>query len=332
MEGSSSAPAERLEMSMDEYTLRYLEKDEFDAYAPKLFALMRANMSHVAPSQNSYGQDYVFWYRTYGGAFQNRMERKIVLAETLFGDLVGFFGYCEDGDTFLMEEIQFAPAWQETRGLFRALYAFVLDSLSCEIAFTEAYAHKSNKRSLGILKLLGLSVIGENEARDCFHLRGDMNALRAWFLRDTISKQGDKMEIRIATKPDMEAVFALRVEVFVDEQGVPPTLELDEEDAHALHVIATENGATVGCARVILSEGEAHIGRLAVKRAHRGEGIGTAICRFIIDYCRQMGNHYIWLNSQSHAVPFYERLGFCPQGEVFMEAGIEHMKMVIADR
>ncbi len=135
------------------------------------------------------------------------------------------------------------------------------------------------------------------------------------------------INIHIATQEEKEAVFALRVEVFVREQKVPPEIELDSEDAHALHIIAQKDGIAVGCARVILSEEDAHIGRLAVKEADRKQGIGAEIVRFIIAHCQSQGYTNIWLNSQLHAVGFYQNLGFCPQGDPFTEAGIEHVKM-----
>ncbi len=136
------------------------------------------------------------------------------------------------------------------------------------------------------------------------------------------------MEIRIAKKEDMEKVFALRCEVFVAEQSVPPEIELDEYDASALHIIAEQCGVAIGCARVIFTENEAHIGRLAVKKSERGRGVGSGLCRFIISHCKEKGIFDIWLNSQLHAYGFYEKLGFKPQGERFFEAGIEHVKMV----
>ncbi len=138
------------------------------------------------------------------------------------------------------------------------------------------------------------------------------------------------LNIRIATHNDIEDVFALRFEVFVGEQKVPREIELDDEDAHAIHIIAEEQGVAVGCARVILSGTEAHIGRLAVKKAYRSKGIGSQICRFIINSCNEQGIQYIWLNSQLRAVPFYEKLGFVSQGNVFVEAGIKHVKMIYA--
>ncbi len=135
------------------------------------------------------------------------------------------------------------------------------------------------------------------------------------------------MEIRIANEKDLSAVFALRIEVFVREQRVPLDVEIDSEDADAVHFIADENGTAVGCARVIISGGEAHIGRLVVKSSHRGQGIGAEICKFVVNYCREQNCTRIWLNSQLHAAGFYEKLGFSPRGESFYEAGIKHIMM-----
>lgn len=140
------------------------------------------------------------------------------------------------------------------------------------------------------------------------------------------------MEIRIAKESDIEKVYALRHEVFVNEQNVPPELELDEEDKHAIHIIAiiaVENGTAVGCARVLFGEDGGHIGRLAVKKSERERGIGKEICLFIIELCRERGYKRVWLNSQLHAVGFYEKLGFSRRGETFFEAGIEHIEMEI---
>ena len=53
------------------------------------------------------------------------------------------------------------------------------------------------------------------------------------------------MEVRIASASDMDKVYALRNEVFVIEQNVPPEIEIDEEDKHATHIIAEENGEVV---------------------------------------------------------------------------------------
>ncbi len=135
------------------------------------------------------------------------------------------------------------------------------------------------------------------------------------------------MDIRIATDADMAKVFGLRFLVFVDEQGVPREIELDSEDAHAVHIIAEDGGEAVGCARVIASGTDAHIGRLAVKREYRGRGIGRAVFRLAVDISLGRGASLIWFHAQLHAVGFYEKLGFHRVGDVFLEAGIEHVRM-----
>ncbi len=137
------------------------------------------------------------------------------------------------------------------------------------------------------------------------------------------------MNIKIAEAQDRKAVFALRHEVFVLEQRVPPEIEIDSEDGDAVHILALEGDEAVGCARIVFGDGGAHIGRLAVKKTHRGTGVGSEICRFTTEYCHGLGHRRIWLNSQLHAVGFYEKLGFKPIGEAFFEAGIEHIEMEI---
>ncbi len=136
------------------------------------------------------------------------------------------------------------------------------------------------------------------------------------------------MIIRKATAADFPAILALRFEVFVDEQHVPPEEERDEHDATAHHYLAEEaDGSVIGCARVIAHDDEAHIGRLAVKKAFRGRGIGAGICRRIMEDCCARGSRLIWLNAQLYAVGFYEKLGFRAVGGIFLDAGIEHRRM-----
>lgn len=136
------------------------------------------------------------------------------------------------------------------------------------------------------------------------------------------------MNIKIAGEEEKNGALALRFEVFVREQNVPEELETDDEDDSAVHIVAQDDkGSVIGCARVLMSHNDAHIGRLAVKKELRGLGVGSAICRFIIDYCRENGCTNIWLNSQLNARGFYENLGFESSGDVFTEAGIEHIRM-----
>lgn len=118
---------------------------------------------------------------------------------------------------------------------------------------------------------------------------------------------------------------AIRFEVFVAEQGVPAEIELDHMDAVCLHAVAYDaSGTPVGTGR-LLPDG--HIGRMAVRKAARGTGVGSALLLALMAQARQRGDQLVALSSQSHAAPFYERHGFAVEGDEFFEAGIAHINM-----
>ncbi|MER7839917.1 GNAT family N-acetyltransferase [Streptomyces sp. NPDC096040] len=146
-------------------------------------------------------------------------------------------------------------------------------------------------------------------------------------------------EVRVAEDPaDLEACFAVRKQVFVVEQGVPEDLEYDEYDATALHVLAIrEDGVPLGTGRLLFGETTAEktdgdpslgsLGRLAVSQEARGLGIGVALVRAIEDAARARGLRAVDLHAQTHALGFYERLGYEPYGPEYEEAGIPHRGM-----
>jgi ElaA protein len=124
---------------------------------------------------------------------------------------------------------------------------------------------------------------------------------------------------------DFDACMALRIEVFVHEQKVPEEEERDELDPAARHFLAEEDGVPVGTLRIVLKAPDvAKITRVAVRRAHRGRGIGVALMRAAE---AAVTAPVLALDAQSYALPFYERLGYAAEGEEFMEAGIAHRHM-----
>jgi len=124
---------------------------------------------------------------------------------------------------------------------------------------------------------------------------------------------------------DGKALQQLRREVFIYEQSVPEVLEWDGLDGSALHLIATSaDGAAIGTAR-LLSDG--HIGRVAVMKAWRQRGVGTALMEKMIHQATLLGYNELKLASQIQAIPFYEKLGFTCYGETFIDAGIPHLNM-----
>ncbi|MGW2829254.1 GNAT family N-acetyltransferase [Streptomyces sp. NPDC001286] len=145
--------------------------------------------------------------------------------------------------------------------------------------------------------------------------------------------------VRVAEDPaDLEACFAVRKEVFVGEQGVPEDIEYDEYDAVAVHVLAVrEDGFTLGTGRLLHGQAAAakvggdlsvgSLGRLAVAREARGLGVGVALVRAIEDAARALGLTAVDLHAQTHALGFYERLGYEAYGPEYQEAGIPHRAM-----
>jgi predicted GNAT family N-acyltransferase len=129
---------------------------------------------------------------------------------------------------------------------------------------------------------------------------------------------------RLADAADLPAVFALRHEVFVIGQDVPEDLERDDLDAHSDHAVAVVDGEVVGTGR-LLPDGT--IGRMAVASSVRGQGIGAAVLGVLEEQARHRGLAAVELHAQVHALGFYDRYGYVPCSEVYLEAGIEHQSM-----
>lgn len=123
------------------------------------------------------------------------------------------------------------------------------------------------------------------------------------------------------------ALMQIRRSVFIQEQGVPEAEELDGEDANARHFLAEdEDGLPIGTARLLAS---GQVGRMAVLPQWRGRNVGAQLLTRAVEAAQET-NLAVFLNAQIQAQGFYERQGFKASGEVFLEAGIEHVRMVPA--
>lgn len=122
-----------------------------------------------------------------------------------------------------------------------------------------------------------------------------------------------------------ERVMPLRMAVFVVEQHVPVELEQDEFDPLSVHAVAqTPDGTVVGTGR-LLPDG--HVGRMAVALNMRRRGVATMILHALIEEARRRRIAEVVANAQLSAERFYLEHGFLSEGEVFVEAGIEHRVM-----
>lgn len=135
----------------------------------------------------------------------------------------------------------------------------------------------------------------------------------------------------VAPTRDLAACRVLRRTVFIEEQGVSDTDEVDGRDDEAIHLLATLDGKPIGTARLLVHDGVCKVGRVCVLREVRGQGIGAALIRAAIAEARGMAEvHTVKLGAQTHALGFYERLGFAAYGPIYLDAGIEHRDMTLA--
>ena len=124
-----------------------------------------------------------------------------------------------------------------------------------------------------------------------------------------------------------QSLTAVRYQVFVVEQQVPEALELDEHDPRCHHVLMSDSkGRPVGTGRI---KADGHIGRMAVLKDCRGQGIGSAMLVALLDYARARGYASVFLHAQISAIPFYANFGFVENGEPFIDAGILHQRMIM---
>ena len=135
-------------------------------------------------------------------------------------------------------------------------------------------------------------------------------------------------EVRRARREtEMEAILAVRHEVFCVEQGVPEREELDGRDGESLHLVAVADGEVLATCRLLFVGSTVQFSRLAVRESARRRRIASALLALADDEARRAGARRLVLHAQTYARSLYEASGYAPRGRVFMEAGIEHIAM-----
>lgn len=131
----------------------------------------------------------------------------------------------------------------------------------------------------------------------------------------------------VRTPEELALVYEIRREVFDQEQHLTTWVRDFPEDEHSLNVLAWIDGQAVGTGRVSLWGDEAQIAWVAVRKPYRGQGVGRAVMHYLIRWAREHGARIVTLNAQTHALGFYQKLGFRPIGRPFYMAHIEHQLM-----
>jgi predicted GNAT family N-acyltransferase len=135
-------------------------------------------------------------------------------------------------------------------------------------------------------------------------------------------------EVRPARdQSEVDAALALRYDVFCVEQGVSLEDERDGRDEQSLHLVVVDDGVVVGTCRLLPAGDDVKLGRMAVAASHRGRGLAAQLLAEADGRARDLRASRIVLAAQLTARAVYERAGYVPYGDVFLDAGIEHVMM-----
>ena len=164
--------------NLESLKFEFLNKSDFSANAQQIFDILADNMSVIAPTGNSSKEDFILWSDAVDDGLL-RPERQIILIKDE-ENLIGYFQYYTNTDTFMMEEIQLRSEYHG-KGVFRELYAFILKNIKTDLEFVEAYANVNNRKSIAILERLGLLNSGLNKNGHSYHFKGNFVNLIKWY-------------------------------------------------------------------------------------------------------------------------------------------------------
>ena len=133
-------------------------------------------------------------------------------------------------------------------------------------------------------------------------------------------KQGDWDQLQQDAK-------LIRTQVFICEQGITEADEWDDQDVISQHFVIYDQDQPIATARLLENNS---VGRVAVLKAYRGQGLGQMIMLEIISYAQKQRRSVLTLSSQVHAISFYKKLGFTVQGNSYDECGIPHIEMTMS--
>ena len=122
-------------------------------------------------------------------------------------------------------------------------------------------------------------------------------------------------------------VRPLREAVFINEQGIPEDLEWDDIDQNARHIVIMLKNKVIGCARLIVLNQVLHLQRMAITKIFRNLGLGSRLINHSIAIARKKKLVEIKISAQVTVMLFYQKKGFKPLGQIYMEAGIPHQEM-----
>ncbi len=128
---------------------------------------------------------------------------------------------------------------------------------------------------------------------------------------------------------EYDSLTMIREKVFIEEQKVTSQLEWDGMDKEAIHFLAFKDERAIGCARALVIEYCMQLGRIAVLKEYRGEGIGSALIEKAMTTAKLNQLSAIYISAQCHAIDFYKKFGFEVTSDIYLDAEILHRDMTL---
>ena len=159
---------------MKRFRFRQMENNDIPIFIDEMFSILASNMSVIAPTGNSYDEDFRIWSECVVPVWREGKRRVILIF--CEDTLCGFFQYFVNDTTFRMDEIQFKKEYHGS-GLFSELYHFLTTIIPIQTKYVDAFARKENLKSQGILSHLGLSVVSEEKDGNLLYYEGEYKSL-----------------------------------------------------------------------------------------------------------------------------------------------------------
>ncbi len=128
---------------------------------------------------------------------------------------------------------------------------------------------------------------------------------------------------------EYDSLTMIREKVFIEEQKVTSQLEWDGMDEEAIHFLAFKDEKAIGCARALVIEYCMQLGRIAVLKEYRGDGIGSALIEKAMTTAKLNQLSAIYISAQCHAIDFYKKFGFEVTSDIYLDAEILHRDMTL---
>ncbi len=159
---------------MFHFVFEKMKKQDIPIFLSEMFDILAENMSKIAPTGNSYDEDYKIWSKCVGPVLREGKRNVILIFDENI--LCGWFQYFVNDTTFRMDEIQFRHDYQGS-GLFSELYHYLTTIVPCQTKYVEAFSNKANLKSQEILKHLGLKENGENINGNSVYFKGEYKTI-----------------------------------------------------------------------------------------------------------------------------------------------------------